>query len=338
MPAFSDLLIARPPRAVDTLDLDTLERGGLHRLRVAISRDGVGNDVRVPVIVARGAEDGPVVGITAAVHGNELNGIPTIHRLVRTLDVAALKGTVVGVPVVNVPGYLRNIREFHDGRDLNRLFPGAPAGNGAQVYAHAIMTRIVKHFGVLVDLHTASFGRVNSLYIRADLSDPRVARYARLIGPQIIVHNPRGDGTLRGAASASGICALTVEVGDPQRLQRSLTKTSGLGIRNIIEDLGMIAPDAWDGDQDPVICSSSYWTYTDEGGLLDVLPKLAQTVAKDEVVAHLFDPWGARIAIYRAPEDGIVIGKSTNPVADVGARILHLGKVAPPGTEFPPRT
>ena len=123
-----------------------------------------------------------------------MNGVPCIHRVITDIDVRCLKGTVVAIPCVNTPGYLRFTREFSDGRDLNRVFPGQEEGTASQVYAYNFMTKIVSRLGYLIDLHTASFGRVNSYYVRADMNDPLSGALARLQQPQIILHNSGQDG------------------------------------------------------------------------------------------------------------------------------------------------
>ena len=309
-----------PIPEVDELRLEDLDSGQTHRLRVNLLRDGVGRRVQVPVLV-----------VTAAVHGNELNGVPIIHRLVSKLDSTRLSGTLIAVPVVNVPGYLENRRDYRDGADLNRVMPGRPVGSEAQTYAYRFLNRVVHCFEYLVDLHTASFGRKNSLYVRVDLSDPVASRMATLIGAQIIVHNEGEDGTLRAAAADRGVCAITVEVGDPNRFQTGLIRSSRLGLENIMEDLAMLdrdgnaEPNDEDASEDAVVCRSSYWLYTDVGGVLQVFPRVTDRVRKGERVARVSDIYGAEIRSYEAPEDGIVVGVSTNPVAHTGARVLHLG-------------
>jgi len=297
--------------------------------------DGLATGVRVPVIVARGAQPGPVFGITACVHGNELNGIPVIHRLMRELDPNSLRGYVVGVVAVNVPGLHSHQRAYSDGTDLNRIMPGNPQGNVAQVYASRLMERIVRRFDMLVDLHTASFGRVNSLYVRADMTNPCTAKMAYLQRPQIIVHNLASDGTLRGAAMGLGIPAITVEIGDPQRWQERLTRSTLAGIKDVlvwarhIDDDGA-APDA----PEPVVCRASRWMFTDRGGLLQVYPGLATLVEKGQRVATVCNAFGDPIREYDSPCEGIVVGKSTNPVGPTGARIVHIGEIADTKAEF----
>ncbi len=309
----------------DRLDLTSLARGKVHRLRVQLAESAVGEAVAVPVRVARGAEDGPVVGLTAALHGNEVNGIPSIHRLFRRIDARALKGTVVAAAPLNVPGYHSNVREFRDGKDLNRLFPGTPEGSESQVYAHRILERIVKHFEYLVDLHTASFGRVNSLYIRADMTRPLTAELSRVLRPQIIVNNAGGDGTLRGAAEDLGIHAITVEIGNPQRAQESLITSSSIGLRDFLEHLGMVEPDEERPPYDPIECTRSFWLYTDAGGFLEVFPGLTDRVRQGDPVGQLLNEWGEVRFRYDAPADGVIVGKATNPVAHTGSRIVHFG-------------
>jgi len=319
-----------PARAIDRLALDELEPG-LHRLALTLIDDATSTPVRIPLLVIRGAEPGPVVGLTAAVHGNELNGIPTIHRLFKRLPPDQVRGTVVGATIVNVPGYLRYDRLFPDERDLNRIFPGKPNGNESDVYAHRLVERLIAPLDVLLDLHTASFGRVNSYYVRADMRDPKTATMARTLGAEIIVHNEGADGTLRACADELGIAALTVEIGDPQVIDRGKVKESRVGLRDVLEELDVVDPDGERAHRTAVECDRSRWLYTDTGGILEVLPKLADEVEAGAPIAHLLDPWGQRIRTYRAPEAGVVVGRSTNPVAPTGARILHLGHVASGG-------
>ena len=141
-----------------------------------------------------------------------------VHRLIESIDLRALKGTIVAVLVVNVPAFLNYERTFDDRTDMNHIMPGKPKGNIAQVYAHRFMDRIVGRFKYLIDLHTASFGNINSLYVRADMTDPVTAEMAYLQRPQIILHNPPSDHTLRGAAMELGIPSITVGDWQPSDL------------------------------------------------------------------------------------------------------------------------
>lgn len=312
-------------RVVQELQVEALPRGVVHRLLLDLAEDGLGLPLRIPVLVARGRKEGPVFGFTAALHGNELNGIPIIHRLMSRVDCATLRGTLVAVVAINAPGLHMHQRAFNDGQDLNRLFPGREDGNEGQVWASRFMERVVRQLDYLVDLHTASRGRHNCLYVRANMEQATTARMALLQRPQIIVHNPAPDETLRGAAMELGIPAITLEVGNPHRFQRNLIRSSLAGLRNVLADLRMIPRRPPPSVDAPVVCGHSYWLYTDRGGLLEVLPSVAGEVRQGEPIARLHDAFGDLVREYAAPEDGVVIGKNVDPVAQTGARILHLG-------------
>lgn len=321
---------------VERLDPTRVPVGSWARIWVELMRDGLSRPMAVPVLVARGRRPGPTMGITAAVHGNEVNGIPVIHRLFEQLDLSALKGTLVGVPVVNIPGYISQRRRFGEGTDLNDLFPGRPDGPSAQAYVHRFIDRVAHCFDWLVDLHTASFGRANSLYVRADMTDPQIAPMAYLIRPQIIVHKPPADGTLRGCLTERGVPAITVEIGDPLRFQESYIKGTLVGVKAVLSHLGMLPRRKRPVlGPPPVLCERSYWIRTDNGGLLDVLPKVAEPLEAGAPIAQMRDIFGGLIASYHAPESGVVVGRSVNPIAQTGDRVIHLGvEASPEDTRF----
>jgi predicted deacylase len=322
------MLATKQPWLVDAVDTETVAPGTMARLMVAILTDGLGRAVRIPVIVARGRKPGPTFGITSALHGNELNGVPVIHRLMSTLDLRRLNGTIVATVVANVIGFDRRQREFSDGTDLNHVMPGKEHGNAAEIYGHRLFSRIgVATFDYLVDLHTASFGRVNSLYVRADMSHAICAEMAYLQKPQIVVHNPASDHTLRGAAMDHGVPAITVEIGNPQRFQPNYIRSTLMGLRAILRFAEMIPKRQKSESKRPApfICSRSFWLRTDHGGLLEVLVDLTKRVEKGQLIARQANAFGDVTREYHAPMDGVVVGKSVDPMARTGDRILHLG-------------
>lgn len=312
---------------LDALLLDNIAPGTVTRQWIFIAQDGLSQAIRVPVLIAKGVRKGPVLGITAAVHGNELNGIPLIHRLFREVDVSELAGIVVAVPVANPPGFLRQQRGYQDGADLNRLMPGKASGSGSQQFAFQLINRIIRHFNYLIDLHTASVGRINSLYVRANMINPITARMAILQNPQIIVHNTGPDGSLRSAALDRGIHAITVEVGDPQRFHKRFINFALLGVENIMCSLNMVPREFAQADFEPVVCTRSFWMFTRAGGILTVVPEINSWVKEGEIVARIHNIFGDVVDEYEAPSSGIVVGKSVNPVCSSGDRILHLGVV-----------
>jgi predicted deacylase len=291
--------------------------------------------VAAPFVVVRGAQPGPVVGISAAIHGDELNGIKIIHHVLERVDPRDMHGSLVCAPVANVPAFQAGQRRFpEDDLDLNHVFPGKWEGKPAEQYAKALLTTFLTPCDYLIDIHTASEGRINSLYVRADLHQEEAREMALLLDPQIILHGRSGDGTLRNAARLRDIPAITVEAGNPMVFQGRVVLEGEQGVFNILIHRGVIR-----GEQirkegpPPVICKSSKWLRTRAGGLLETGFQLCDRVTKRQDLATVSDPFGYPVESYGAPHDGIVIGMSRNPVAVPGTRFCHLGQIGEP----PPR-
>ncbi len=310
---------------IHQLDLDEFPKGEISRVWLHIINNGMGEPIRIPLIIARGKNEGPVFGMVSALHGNELNGIAVIQQLFTELEIETLSGAIVGVLVANPPGLVREQRSFNDGVDLNHVAPGHARGNMSQLFVYRLVHRIIEKFDYLVDLHTASFGRVNTYYVRADMSNQHSARMARLQNPEIILDNPPNDYTLRGYAAARGIHAITPELQDSHRFQHGVISQGLTGIRNQLICLGMLPGDLVRAPETTILCDRSYWTYTDEGGFLSVLPGLGTIVEQGQPMAEVRTVFGKVVKTFYAPERGIVIGKSTNPINQSGSRILHLG-------------
>lgn len=313
-------------KSISSLEILQDLEPGIHKFWCEIISNPLSQPIKIPVMIAKGAHAGKTMGMTAAIHGNEVNGIPILQKLFKNLDPNNVHGAIVGIPVANIPSFERKKRRYVDGRDLNHHFPGKPDGHNSSVYAYNLFQRCIKYFDYLIDLHTASFGRINSYYIRADLSNPITKRMALLQNAQIIVHNPPNDSTLRGAASHNNIHAITLEVGNPNIFQKGIIRSGLTGLFNVLHEFDIYPDEIDKPENDAVLCKDSYWLYIQEGGVLEVLPGLAQHIQKGEVVAMVKDIFGDIVKRYTAPEDGIVIGKSNSPVNISGGRILHLGR------------
>lgn len=319
---------------VQRLDLTAVPAGTIQRYWLVLGQDAYQEDIRIPIFIAKGLAEGPTLGVVAAIHGNELNGIPVIQRLFAELDAAQLRGTIVAVPGANRQGLELHQRTYPDGVDINRIFPGKRRGDESAQFAYRFFTAIVPHLDMLIDLHTASFGRVNAYYVRADLENDTLAQLAALQAPDIILNSTgkpsagqAGSGlTLREAAAEEGVLGLTLELGNPQVYQPDLVERGVVGIRRALGWLNMTDMEAPEVDgRRPIYCRHSYWLYTDAGGLLEVYPELEQEISAGDLIARLRNPFGDIVREYYAPEAGVVIGKSSNPASGNGARILHLG-------------
>ncbi|MEL6721193.1 MAG: succinylglutamate desuccinylase/aspartoacylase family protein [Bacteroidota bacterium] len=295
--------------------------------------NGMSQTVNIPVIVAKGKSTYPVLGLTAAIHGNEINGIPIIHEVMNRIDIQNLEGTVVAVPGLNAISLLLHQRRCIDEEDLNRNFPGKVNGNRSQQYVWQINQKILTQIDYLIDMHTASFGRENTLYVRADLGDEKIAKMAFLQDTDIILDNKGipstneqivATRTMRAEAMLKGIPTITVEYGNPQVYQSDMTTRGVVGVENVMSWLGMTKKEIKDVPK-ASLCKKSFWTYVNRGGYLEVPVALNQKVKKGEVIGVLRNPFGDVIQTYYCPQDGIVIGKSSNPVNMNGGRIIHLG-------------
>ncbi|ATH08569.1 hypothetical protein BIY24_11600 [Halobacteriovorax marinus] len=309
----------------ENIVLSRLKRGHIHRFQVHLSDNALGVPWKLPVIIVQGKNKGKVLGITAAIHGNELNGISTIFKLINEIDPMKMSGTLILVPISNVPGYLKNQRYFSDNVDLNRIMPGKDSGASSSIYVHHFIKKIIKKFDYLLDLHTASLGRVNSLYIRADLEKPECRNLAYLQNPQIIVQKFDEEGTLRGWANDNGIAAITIEIGNPNAFQHKLIDETLLGVLNTMKFLKMIDGKVKNLVKSTTICDHSFWIYSSKGGIVDVFPAIAQKVKKGQLIAKVYDVFGEVREEIFSSHSGIVIGKNIRPNCDAGTRILHLG-------------
>lgn len=312
-------------KKINEFKIEETPKGEIVHYWLKLTTNALGESIRLPVMVARGHIDGPILGLTAAVHGNELNGISVIQKLFNDLDPKQMKGTIVGVPVVNLGAFFQGQREFNDGVDLNRIMPGKKNGNTSEVFAYRFINLLVKKFDYLLDLHTASFGRVNSFYIRSDMNNKIPQELAYLQDAEIIVHSEASDGTLRGAAEALGIPAITIEVGNPNRFQKKLIRSGLVGVHNVLSHLKITDDEVEESSKVTITCKKSYWIYTNTGGLLTVYVDLVEKVKKGQHIATIKDIFGNVIEDYFAPEDGVIVGKSVNPVNQTGGRVVHLG-------------
>lgn len=312
-------------KAKEELLLDEFSHGEVHRVHMHLTDNALGVPWRVPIVIVKGEKTGPTLGVTAALHGNELNGISTIFKLIEDIDPKQLSGTLVLVPISNVPGYLTKQRHFIDNVDLNRIMPGKETGSTSDLYAHHFTSKIVSKFDYLLDLHTASHGRVNSLYIRADLENEKTRTLAYLQNPSIIVQKFDENGTLRGWACENDIPCITIEIGDSSSFQHSLIDETLEGIKNTLYYFKMIEGEVKDMIAEATVCDKSYWIYSKKGGIVDVFPKLTEKIKKGQTIAKVFDVFGQVREEIIADHTGFVIGKNINPNCEAGTRILHLG-------------
>lgn len=281
-----------------------------------------------PIIVVNGATPGKTLCLTGAVHGDELNGIEMVRRVVFDIDPAKLTGTIIGVPVANIMGFRRNSRYLPDRRDWNRYFPGNTHGSSASRLAHSFFTKIIMHCDALVDLHTGSFHRTNLPQLRADLADESVARLAQNFGV-IAVLNGRGNpNSLRAAAVRAGIPAVTLEAGEPMAMQREVVEEGVKAINTLLAKTGMYGKQQRWTRIAPVYYRSA-WVRANQSGILFSKATLGQRVKEEDILGTVTDPITNARTTIKSPYNGRIIGMALDQVVLPGFAAYHIGIQTP---------
>src|SRR5512138_415181 len=277
-----------------------------------------------PVIVLNGSGPGPVLCLSAAVHGDELNGIEVTRRVLKDVDIEELNGAVIGVPIVNIQGFYRGTRYLPDRRDLNRYFPGNPKGSAATRMAHSFFTDVVKNCSAVVDLHTGSLNRTNLPQVRADLRLPQVQRMTQALGATVVLHSVGERGSLRRAATEAGIPTVTFEMGEPMRVQPEQVEHGAKAIETLMYSLGMTKQRRYWGDPEPVYYAST-WVRVDHGGILFSDVALGERVSEGELLGVVTGPISNEQYRIYAPTSGRRLGMALNQVVLPGFAAYRIG-------------
>jgi predicted deacylase len=262
--------------------------------------------------------------MTAGIHGDELNGIEIVRQFFEHVNPKKLSGTLLGVPVANLHGFRRGSRYLPDRRDLNRFFPGHPAGSSASRIANALFDGVVRHCDALVDFHTGSFYRTNLPQLRANLNDPQVLELAQAFGVGVVVHSEGLVGTLRRASTDAGIPAITYEAGEPKRFQDEEIARGVEGMRNLLCEMSALdAKPPAPGHQR--IYASSRWVRVDDGGIFINGRKLGERVRLGDVLGTVTDPVSNERTRLVAPVAGRILGMAVSQVVIPGFAAFHIG-------------
>lgn len=283
--------------------------------------------VTMPVVVVHGRRDGPHLFVCAALHGDEINGVEIIRRLLRLSALKRLRGTLIAVPVVNVLGFLSQSRYLPDRRDLNRSFPGSAGGSLASRLARLFLHEIVSRSTHGIDLHSGAAHRDNFPQIRGNLDDPETARMGQAFGVPVVINAGFREGSLREAAAEHGVPVIVYEAGEALRFDEPSVRAGVKGIVRVMRELGMLpARRTRRRERKPLIIRSSRWIRAPHSGLLRSVSPLGAQVAKGDVLGVIADPFGQNEVEVLASTDGIVIGKTNLPLVHEGDGLFHLAR------------
>jgi predicted deacylase len=283
-----------------------------------------GASLSMPVKVVNGRKPGPVMFVSAAIHGDELNGVEIVRRLLRQKSLDSLRGTLLAVPIVNVHGFLERSRYLPDRRDLNRAFPGSAKGSIAARTANTFVKQIVSKADFGIDLHTGALNRTNLPQVRANLDDEQTIELARVFGAPVIISSTVRDGSLRQYAAESGFPILVYEAGEALRHDEVSIRAGLRGVIRVMRHVGMLPKSRSSKAVSPVVAASTSWVRAPDSGIISHKAELGDTVVEGQTVAIISDPLGDDQEAVRAPFDGIVIGRSTLPLAHEGEALFHI--------------
>jgi hypothetical protein len=283
------------------------------------------SQMTIPIYVKRGKKPGPTVFVSAAIHGDELNGIEIISRVINSPRLRYLRGTLIAVPIVNGYGVLNQSRYLPDRRDLNRCFPGSTNGSLASRLAHLFIKEIVSKCDYGIDLHTGAIHRSNLPQIRANLDDEKTLKMALSFGVPVMINANLRDGSLRECADELGIPMLLFEAGEALRFDEMSIRSGTNGVFNVLCYLKMLTPKKSKKTKvEPLIARKSGWVRASDSGLVIHKKKLGDIVDKDEVIAVIKTPLGKISAKVLSNAHGIIIGKQNIPLVHEGEAIYHI--------------
>lgn len=304
----------------------TIKRGTAQDIRLDISETYTGDKIRIPLRVIRAKKPGPAVFVTAAIHGDEINGTGIIHDFLFGDLINLEAGMLILAPVVNVFGFEAHERYLPDRRDLNRSFPGNPKGSLASRIANTLMEEIVDKCDYGIDLHTAAFQRTNYPNVRADLAHPGAKKLASAFGCTLVVDGKGPLGSFRREATRRGCPTMILEAGEPWKVEPSVLQIGVQGIRNVLNTLGMLKAE-------PVLppfqanIRKTYWLRATVGGILKFHVSPGDFVEADQPIVTNYSILGVEQNSITAPTDGIVLGMTTMPAVKPGEPICHIARL-----------
>jgi predicted deacylase len=317
-----------PARQPFTVGDITIDAGTSQTVELPVSVLSDHTPVTMSAHVTHGKSDGPVMFVSAGIHGDEVIGVEIVRRLLRAPNLRTLRGTLIVVPIVNTFGFINRSRYLPDRRDLNRSFPGSTAGSLAGRLAHIFLTEIVARCELGIDLHSAAIHRTNLPQIRISADNERTAKLANVFGAPVILQSNLRDGSLRAAAAELGKGVLLFEAGEALRFDEMSIRAGVAGVLRVMHHIGMISSKGIAKTKMPSqLCESSSWVRAPAGGLLRIFRADGDVVAEGDLLAAVADPFGGEEIEILAPFGGIIVGRAVMPIINEGDALFHLARV-----------
>lgn len=304
-----------------------IKPGQTVRINMPMARLYTDTEMTMPLHIVRARKAGPTIFVSAAIHGDEVNGIEIIRRLIQKKSSHPKAGMVIYVPMVNVYGVLNQSRYLPDRRDLNRSFPGSAKGSLAGRLANQFLTEIVAHCDYGIDLHTGAIHRTNFPQIRANLKDPETEELAKAFGVPVLLNADLRDGSLRQSAVDSGQTKILLyEAGEALRFDELSIRAGVKGVTNVMRELGMLPKRKTTRKQhkEPFVADKSAWVRATTSGIVQDKRALGDFVKKGEILAEIGTPLGDVLETVCANKTGVIIGKQEIPLVQEGEAMFHI--------------
>ncbi|WFF40020.1 succinylglutamate desuccinylase/aspartoacylase family protein [Salinicola endophyticus] len=315
-------------QAAFTLGGELIEPGTRRQVDLPAAKLYTHAPLHIPVEIVHGRQPGPILLVCGAIHGDELNGVEIVRRLLKLPALSRLRGTLIAVPVVNVFGFVQQSRYLPDRRDLNRCFPGSESGSLGSRIAALLREELVDRATHIIDLHTGAIHRTNLPQIRSQLRrNAETQAMAEAFGVPVILNAELREGSLREYAQNRGVPVLTYEAGEALRFDEWAIAPGVRGIRRVMRLIGMLPADGRRRTPPAAeVANGSSWARAPIDGILRPRARLGARVAKGEVLGVVADPFGHDEAQVVASADGIVIGMSNLPLANEGEALFHVAR------------
>ncbi len=303
----------------------TVEPGSRQSIDIPLPSFYTHSSVNMPVHVIHGRRPGPVLLVSAAIHGDEINGVEIIRRLLVNKSIDSIRGTLIAIPVVNVYGFVSKSRYLPDRRDLNRSFPGSENGSMASRLANVLMTEILPHTTHIIDLHTGAVNRENLPQIRAKLQDnPELETLARAFGVPVILNAEFLENSFRAAAFDQGIGVLLYEAGEALRFDEVSIRAGVRGVLQVMIELEMRTRSKRPRKVESMVANTSRWVRAGQSGILRSLIATGTKVQEGDLLAYINNPLGEHNEELISPVSGIVIGKTNLPLVFAGEALFNI--------------
>lgn len=281
--------------------------------------------VALSVHVIHGKRPGPVLFVSAAIHGDEVIGVEIVRRLLRARALKSMAGTLMAIPIVNTFGFHNHSRYLPDRRDLNRCFPGVSEGSMASRLAHIFMQEVVARADVGIDLHSAAIHRMNLPQIRLTPDNARLAELGRAFGAPVMLSSRLREGSLRMAAEEAGVDVLLYEGGEGLRFDELAARAGVSGILRVMHHLGMISGKGVPRLRHaPVLAGELHWVRAPAGGVFRNYVAIGAAVQPGDVLGAISDPFGEVETELVSEHRGVLIGRSNMPTVYEGDALFHI--------------